>query len=278
MLTVGSLFSGIGGIDLGLERAGMKVIWQSEIDTYASNILAKHWPEVPNLGDITKIDWSHVERPDVVAGGFPCQPVSGAGAQRAQTDKRWLWPEFARCLRDLRPRYVLVENVPALLTVTSGRAAQEVFGDLASLGFDTEWECLPAAAFGAPHLRYRVFVVAYAHGERLSERPERNGQPGPGIETSQRDDTLGLRDPVADAIGSGLEVFQLEPALEELQAAQRSGDGRGHWDVEPDVGRVAHGIPSRVDRIRCLGNAVVPQISEYIGRRLSARIDGKADA
>jgi DNA (cytosine-5)-methyltransferase 1 len=235
-LTVGSLFSGIGGIDLGLERAGMHVIWQSEIEPYASKVLAKHWPTVPNLGDITKIDWSTVERPDVVAGGFPCQPVSGAGLQRGRDDGRWLWPEFARCLRQLRPSYVLVENVPALLTVTEGRAAQEVFGDLALLGYDAQWSRISAADIGAPHLRRRIFIVAHADGAGLQGLwPERGLGEGQG----------------------------------EVQAPW--GDW---WGTEPDVGRVANGIPARVDRLRCLGNAVVPQVAEYVGRRLIAQIDG----
>src|SRR5690606_17384107 len=135
-LTVGSLFSGIGGLDLGLERAGMNVIWQSEIDPYASKVLAKHWPTVPNLGDITTIDWSRVERPDVICGGYPCQPFSLAGVRRGEHDDRHLWPYFADALRYLRPRYALLENVPGHLSLGFGR----VLGDLAELGFDAEWD------------------------------------------------------------------------------------------------------------------------------------------
>ncbi len=169
MLTVGSLFSGIGGIDLGLERAGMTVIWQSETDPYASKVLAKHWPDVPNLGDVTKVDWSHVERPDLIAGGFPCQPVSVAGRGLAQLDTRWLWPAFADCVRSLRPGHVIVENVPGLLV----RGMGDVLGDLASLGYDAEWQGIPAAAVGAHHLRWRIFVVAHAN----SSGPQGHGRP-----------------------------------------------------------------------------------------------------
>ena len=162
-MTFGSLFSGIGGMDLGLERAGMRCVWQSEIDPYACRVLVKHWPGVPNLGDISRIDWSGVERPDLVCGGFPCQDISFAGKGAGLDGKRsGLWYEFARCVREVRPRFVLVENVAALLV----RGLDAVLGTLASLGFDAEWEGLPAAAFGADHIRDRLFILAYAAGFR----------------------------------------------------------------------------------------------------------------
>ena len=106
-LTVGSLFSGIGGFDLGLERAGMKVIWQSEIDEFASKVLKKHWPDVPNLGDITKVDWTNIERPDVICGGYPCQPFSTAGKRGGASDPRHLWPAMFNAICLLRPQYAL---------------------------------------------------------------------------------------------------------------------------------------------------------------------------
>lgn len=166
MLTFGSLFAGIGGMDLGLERAGMKCVWQCEIDDYATRVLEKHWPTVRRHRDVRtfpprpKRDWLC----DVVAGGFPCQPVSCAGRRQAQRDPRWLWPHFARTVRVLRPSYVIVENVPGLLS--TGYGFGDVVGDLAAMGFDAEWAVLPACAFGATHPRERVFVVAYAAGKR----------------------------------------------------------------------------------------------------------------
>lgn len=132
-MNVGSLFSGIGGFDLGLERAGMTVKWQVENDPYCNRVLAKHWPDVTRYGDIKTIDWSEVEHVDLICGGFPCQPVSLAGKRQAQADERWLWPEFARAVCALRPRYVLVENVPGLLSKGLG----DILGDLAALGMET---------------------------------------------------------------------------------------------------------------------------------------------
>ncbi len=264
-LTVGSLFSGIGGLDLGLERAGMTVRWQSEIDAYACRVLAKHWPDVPNLGDITTIDWSAVERVDLICGGYPCQPFSLAGARAGAEDPRHLWPHFADALRHLRPRYALLENVPGHLSLGFGR----VLGDLAELGYDAEWQCVPAAAVGAPHLRWRVFVVADAGGAGPQGVGGERGPAGWAV-------AAGCGEPLADADGvagpSPESVGGRPGALGEPGAVSgavgRRGLLRGHWTVEPDVGRVAHGVPARVDRLRCLGNAVVPQVAELIGRRI----------
>ena len=274
-LTVGSLFSGIGGLDLGLERTGMRVIWQSEIDPYACRVLAKHWPDVPNLGDITTVDWSRVERPDLICGGYPCQPFSTAGRRQGESDPRHLWPYFRDALRGLRPRWTLLENVPGHLSMGFGR----VLGDLAELGYDCEWDCIPAAHVGAPHLRYRLLVVAYASGTRRRQdagstpRHEGADEGWTTIDHHVIDrDGPGSRTPdVADADGAGRVAagagftFGRSPG-----AARERGQvgGDSHWEVEPDVGRVAHGVPHRMDRLRCLGNAVVPQVAEWIGRRI----------
>jgi len=234
-ITFGSLFSGIGGIDLGLERAGMRCVWQSEIDPYASRVLAKHWPDTPNLGDIRDIDWATVERTDVVAGGYPCQPFSIAGRHKGTDDPKHLWPHFANCLRALRPRYAILENVSNHLTLGFGH----VLADLAEIGYDTRWDCLPAAAVGAPHLRDRLFVIA-----RLQRAEQRR--------------------PMADSNNAR----PRDPLQTGWDAPWNGGtdSGRTQWAVEPDVGRVAYGVPARVDRLRGLGNSVVPQVAEHVGR------------
>jgi DNA (cytosine-5)-methyltransferase 1 len=195
-LNVLSLFAGIGGLDLGLERAGMTTVGQVELDPYCRSVLARRWPEVPRHDDVRTCSewWMGEPRPavDVVSGGFPCQPDSVAGLRLAQADERWLWPAMATVVGDLRPRLVIVENVPGLLTAGFG----DVLGDLAALGFDAEWDCIPASAFGAPHRRDRVFVVAYAQCQ--PRRPCRLGQPeqGPGGRNLGRG---GIGPDVADA-------------------------------------------------------------------------------
>jgi DNA (cytosine-5)-methyltransferase 1 len=307
----GSLFSGIGGIDLGLERAGMQAVWQSEIDPYCSRVLAKHWPDVPNLGDITTIDWSSVEPVDLICGGYPCQPFSLAGARNGTADPRHLWPYFADAIRHLRPRWALLENVPGHLSLGFGR----VHADLAALGYDTDWDCIPAAAVGAPHLRYRIFVVAHTsspeRGRGTQRGQSRNGEPGvhgaegtaahtdgqsqPGhpVDAFTRPGLM-VPDPHGDRVrqqpvgltrgrGPSVAVDDREEMADASSIAEREPPNEAHtltdqrnarpiagggdwWAVEPDVGRVANGIPARMDRLRALGNAVVPQVAEHIGR------------
>ena len=267
-MKVGSLFSGIGGLDLGLERAGMDVIWQSEIDPYACKVLDKHWPTVPNLGNIKEIDWSQVERPDVICGGYPCQPFSTAGKRQGEGDARHLWPWVRECIAELRPRYAVLENVRGHLSLGFGT----VLGDLASIGYDTEWQVIPAAAVGAPHRRDRVFIVAYAAEQGLQRPIGRFNNETRIISGRSKEKEL-----VADNefIGDGQHRITTDVAGE---GGQWDDYGRGEtddvsrqwWAIEPDVGRVAHGIPNRVDRLRCLGNAVVPQVAEYVGRLIMA--------
>jgi DNA (cytosine-5)-methyltransferase 1 len=169
-LTFGSLFSGIGGLDLGVERAGFECRWQVEWDPWCRARLAQRWPDIPQYGDIAAIDPADLEPVDLIVGGFPCQPVSVAGRQLAQSDDRWLWPEFLRVVRGIRPRYVIVENVRNLVVVNAGSAFGEVLGGLADAGYDAEWDVLGARDVGAPHRRERIFIRAWrqdvAHGHR----------------------------------------------------------------------------------------------------------------
>jgi DNA (cytosine-5)-methyltransferase 1 len=226
-MTFGSLFAGIGGMDLGLERAGMECRWQVEIDPFCRKVLAKHWPNVKRYEDVRTVDWREVERVDLIAGGFPCQPVSLAGLRRGESDERWMWPEFARAVRGVGPGVVLIENVPGLLT----RGMGEVLGDLAALGFVAEWSTLSACALGATHPRERLFIVAYTESEGLPQSALGGFSPSR------------FAGPESSGVLAGREASQ--------------------WATEPAVGRMAPGFPGRVDSIRALGNAVVPQVAEW---------------
>lgn len=229
-MNVLSLFSGIGGLELGLERAGMTVVGQVELDPYCRRVLAKHWPEVPRHDDVrTAADW-WLARPrptvDLVAGGFPCQDVSDAGDRAGIEGQRsGLWAHFAETIRRVRPRHVLVENTPGLLARGMGR----VVGDLAGLGYDAEWDCVPAAAVGAAQLRARLWILAHTRGQR---------------------------DEAQDRLPAGWPVPRV----------------RSWWLAEPSVGRVAHGASAAMVRpeLHALGNAVVPQVAEHIGRLIMA--------
>ncbi len=229
-MKVGSLFAGIGGFDLGLERAGFEIAWQVEIDPYCQRVLAKHWPHVQRYGDIQAIDWGTVPRIDMLCGGFPCQDLSFAGKRAGIDGKRsGLWSEYVRAIRALRPRYILVENVPGLLTnAYMGR----VLGDLAASGYDAEWDCLPAGAFGAQHWRDRVWVLAYT----------------------------------APIAATSLESLQTKRLPRQFRRVARGAWSCG-MDQPPVVGRI-HGIPVELDRYQALGNAIVPQIAEWLGRQI----------
>jgi len=167
-VNVGSLFSGIGGLELGLERAGMHVRWQVEIEPYRRAVLARHWPDVPRHDDVRTVASIRLEPVDLICGGFPCEDISRAGRRAGIGGaKSGLWSEFYRLIRNLRPSYVLVENSTSLLV----RGLDRVVGDLAEIGYDAEWDCLPAAAFGAPHIRDRLYLLAYP-GERRHRSPD----------------------------------------------------------------------------------------------------------
>src|SRR5574341_1422597 len=166
-ITVGSLFSGIGGLDLGLERSGMKVVWQVEINEYCRRVLEKHWPGVRRWDDVRTFPLPEGEWPcDLICAGFPCQTISKTGKRRGDEDDRWLWPECSRIICHIRPRWIVLENVPELLV----RGFEQVVTDLAKMGFDAEWRCIPANFFGAPMARNRLFFVAIASGYRLERR------------------------------------------------------------------------------------------------------------
>jgi DNA (cytosine-5)-methyltransferase 1 len=398
VLTVGSLFSGIGGLDLGLERAGMNVIWQSEIDPYGCRVLKKHWPEVVNHGNIKEINWGDIVRPDVICGGYPCQPFSTAGKRNGTDDPRHLWPWVREAISELRPKYAILENVRGHVSL----GLDIVLREMASIGYDAEWQIVSAASVGAPHRRDRVIIVAYpteqfsnerGHGDnpgKITERQALQEQIGRG--DSAGTNTIGkLANPdISGRLHGQSQIFTTDRWLNALSligasstnvadSTQQSSDGepdnarnsarsetfsqsgnsggtqnvadsdsgdtpngrqrqgiqsqdssrgndrsgsrsdtgqvsvgstrqdssdmantnawetsrgvrsvstdtgqvreqRNHargkenhasrqwWATEPDVGRVAHGVSSRVDRLRGLGNAVVPQVAELIGR------------
>lgn len=285
-LTHFSLFSGIGGLDLAAEWAGFRTVGQVEYADYPFRVLRRRFGRMPRWRDIRDVTGEAIiERcgvPTVISGGFPCQPHSLAGKRLASCDDRDLWPEVVRVVREVRPRWFVGENVTGLRSSESGRFFGRVLRDLAEMGYTVGWGSWEAADAGAPHHRERVFIVAHSARE-LSHR-SRGARHGRAELTDRRGD-------VAHAAGAGCETFgawcvgqgQNEPAgarrgplahapverCEEYNPATECGDEGfppwrvdpfgGLWLTEPDVGRVADGISRRVDRLKCLGNAVVPQ-------------------
>jgi DNA (cytosine-5)-methyltransferase 1 len=232
------LFSGIGGFSLGLERAGMRTVAFCEVEPFCRWWLAKQWPGRPIYGDIRELSAQHLTADrvsvDVICGGFPCQDISSAGPKLGIDGARsGLWKEYARLIGEVRPRYVIVENVADLRI----RGLERVLGDLAALGYDAEWDCVPACAVGAPHERDRLWLVAYA---------EREGLPGGFFQRAG------------------------EAAIE-FAAHSRGRFGYpvgAAWDGEPELALLVHGLPDELAAAHALGNAVVPQIPEIIGRAI----------
>jgi DNA (cytosine-5)-methyltransferase 1 len=239
-LTFGSLFAGIGGFDLGFERAGLQCRWQVEIDPFCQKVLAKHWPDVTRYGDIRECG-DNLERVDIICGGFPCQDISLAGKGAGLAGERsGLWREMLRLIRLLRPAYVVVENVAALL----GRGINTVLGDLADSGYDAEWRCIRASDVGAPHGRNRVWIVAYTGSTR-----------GAGLVTGANPGAIG--------------PWGLRGA-EDMRSIADAPFQRGDRRPQPLVRRMDDGLPGRMDRLRAIGNAVVPQIPEFIANQVLA--------
>ena len=331
----GELFAGIGGMSLGLERAGMTPAWFVEKDEFCRQVLAKHWPEVPQYEDVREVGAATLASVDLIAGGFPCQPHSVAGGRKGTDDPRHLWPEFHRVVRELRPRWVLAENVPGI----DSTALAAVLADLAGEGYSAGVLGIPACSVGAPHIRERRFIVGYAYrygqptgaehdckvGElpgdathadrgRAHAEPQRVARGGNAIDAG-RDGAQGVMantegkperagfcpdepsrerrrrsgngggsdathsrrggaegdEPQSDkrTVSYGAEgprgFWAIEPNVGQLVDGLSAGLDR-HFRVEPDISRVATGVPNRVDRLRALGNAVVPAVAEWIGR------------
>lgn len=293
-MNVLSLFSGIGGLELGLEWAGMTTVGQVEIDPYCRQVLAKHWPEVPRHDDVNTAPqwWTSQPRPrvDIVCGGFPCQGHSVAGKQRGTADERWGWPAYLNVIQALSPPLVLIENVPNLTRT----GLLDVLKDLADNGFDAWWFRVSAAAVGAPHLRWRLFVIA-AHPQRIHVRHEpgrRSRQDGEGetvvgvdgttwtlAHTSSTPRRPETRNTITRAGSGALGIGPQEPGRRSFDVADTDSERRpqrpqrnsqphqpeletplrhnpvrrhqlptSYWDVEPNVGRSLDGFSAWLDR------------------------------
>ena len=328
-MTVGSLFSGIGGFDLGLERAGMTIKWQVEIDDFCNKVLEKHWPDVKRYRDIKELRGDELEPVDLICGGFPCQPFSAAGKRRSKEDDRYLWPEMLRVIRAVRPNWIVGENVAGIVSL----ALDDVLSDLENEGYTCQSFIIPACAVNAPHRRDRVWIIAHRNSEwqlqqegvvseqrrrvsnsnkqnaadsestraRLDERqlwglPEQADKPNatpnpacescepslfgkPGEEKEGKSERGSLGNAAPDPYRSGL---QTEGTEQRAAGAFEHGIMAGgltdteRWDIPwvpiaASLCRMDDGLPRRLDRakrLKALGNAVVPQIVEIIGKAI----------
>ena len=301
------LFSGIGGFALGLERAGMETAAFCEYDKKAQLVLKKHWPDVPMYNDVKTLTGEQLEKDGItdiglICGGYPCQPFSTAGKRQGEADDRHLWPEFFRLIKEIRPTWIIAENVAGHINM----GLEDVLADLESEGYQCQTFLIPACAVDAQHRRDRVWIIAHsdssisgnqwqdemldhrqmdkrktlsvnngntrivAHSDSVNWSPNEGK---PNAKADGRDKSSGGGKNVAHTLHKRLQ------GGEETRNPESGGKGReklparcgkrsqpGNWLPEPSVGRVANGVPRRVDRLKQLGNAVVPQIPEVIGR------------
>lgn len=279
MLNTLDLFAGIGGFSLGLERTGgFRTVAFCEIDKKAQKVLNKHWPDVPVFEDVSALTKEKLDEQgisvDVITGGFPCQDISLAGKGAGlEGERSGLWFQFHRLIKEIQPKYAIIENVSALRS----RGLDQVLWSLAEIGYDAEWHCIPAAAVGAPHRRDRVWIVANAKGSKRDERLYGvsfaedsegwvRGEAGTSSSLVANASSKGLEGQRTREIGSR----QKESVPSRSGCVVRSIHEFKQWQTEPDVGRVANGVPNRVDRLKQLGNAVVPQIPQLLGEAILA--------
>jgi DNA (cytosine-5)-methyltransferase 1 len=362
-LKILDLFSGLGGFSLGLERTGRyKTVAFCEIDKYCTLLLQKHWKGIKVYNDVKKItkegfEADGIESPDIITGGFPCQPFSVAGKQKGTSDDRHLWPEMFRIIKAFKPRFVIGENVPGIVNIQDGVVFETVCTDLESQGYEVQPFNIPAAAVGAPHQRKRIWIIAslensgrtLQQGSSIREKNEdevgkenanqhqrsssssesnvanadtrlsdgqkkelqsrgqasissREGENvanaksissdgreiGQHSEESREKRKIGIevggvssdRQKLANTDSERLEgLGQSRSQFNETSSStscseERQGQvGQGWWEFEPNVGRVAHGVPGRVHRLKALGNSIVPQIAEEIGRAIIKAAD-----
>lgn len=301
MRHIGSLFSGIGGLELGLEWAGVgHTVWQVERDPFCRSVLERHWPNANRYDDVRTVGAHNLEPVDVICGGFPCQDISYAGKGLGLSGGRsGLWYEFARVVGEMGPRFVVVENVAALIT----RGIGDVLGTLSDLGYDAQWRAIRASDVGAPHRRERIFIVAYARrgsvqlvGERGIVRGAASSDQGCGNQRERHGDAAGNGG--AEAVGNadkldgnhgrhGASVDSGERIESEAVREQRiaqSGLGfathgipgqMARWPASPgqaqhewEAPRTVEKADNRAAKLRALGNAVVPQVAQEIGKWL----------
>lgn len=262
MIKIGSLFSGIGGFELGLERAipNSETIWQVEQNTYCQGILKKHWPQAKIFDDVRNITKDNVEPVDILCGGFPCQDISVAGKMGGLDGERsGLWWEMWRIIGELRPRIIVLENVSNILRL----GGRQVLGSLAQIGYDAEWCVISASQFGAPHKRNRWFCVAYPNSESQSNSPNNEEA---------------LEGDSSNSTGKNIQKQSIDTFSMETKIRYQHNDSRingihptNYWEryaPESPLCHVDDGISNRVARLKALGNAIVPQCSEWVGKQI----------
>ena len=274
------LFSGIGGFSLGLEASGgFETVAFCDIDQYPRQVLQKHWPHVKQYEDIKELNYERLKADgllpiDIITGGYPCQPFSVAGRKKGEDDPRHLWPEYFRLVKECRPTWVIGENVSGHIKL----GLDTVISDLESEDYTVRPFSISASSIGANHQRERVWIVANSRRPRgpWSELREENENETRKENANQFERSSSTSSSSADTNGKGSQRYGSEYQLRKSQEERKTSWSRW-WEFEPNVGRVAYGIPKRVDRLKSLGNSLVPQIPYYIGKTILEVMNGKTN-
>jgi len=284
------LFSGIGGFSLGLEATGgFETKAFCDIEKYPRQVLQKHWPHVKQYEDIKELNYERlkadgIDSIDIITGGYPCQPFSIAGRQKGEQDPRHLWPEYFRLVKELRPTWVIGENVSGHIKL----GLDTVIEDLESEDYSVRPFSISASSIGANHQRERIWILAHSRrsqwpraeqrGENENETRKENANQFERSSSTSEVDVANTNDERLQRQWQSRNQFtpRFNSSRESSEEGQRTV-GQGWWESEPNMGRVAHGIPKRVDRLKSLGNSLVPQIPYYIGKTILEVMNGKTD-
>ena len=284
------LFSGIGGFSLGLEATGgFETKAFCDIEKYPRQVLQKHWPHVKQYEDIKELNYERlkadgIDSIDIITGGYPCQPFSIAGRQKGEQDPRHLWPEYFRLVKELRPTWVIGENVSGHIKL----GLDTVIEDLESEDYSVRPFSISASSIGANHQRERIWILAHSRrsqwpraelrGENENETRKENANQFERSSSTSEVDVANTNDERLQRQWQSRNQFtsRFNSSRESSEEGQRTV-GQGWWESEPNMGRVAHGIPKRVDRLKSLGNSLVPQIPYYIGKTILEVMNGKTN-
>ena len=284
------LFSGIGGFSLGLEATGgFETKAFCDIEKYPRQVLQKHWPHVKQYEDIKELNYERlkadgIDSIDIITGGYPCQPFSIAGRQKGEQDPRHLWPEYFRLVKELRPTWVIGENVSGHIKL----GLDTVIEDLESEDYSVRPFSISASSIGANHQRERIWILAHSRrsqwpraelrGENENETRQENANQFERSSSTSEVDVANTNDERLQRQWQSRNQFtpRFNSSRESSEEGQRTM-GQGWWESEPNMGRVAHGVPKRVDRLKSLGNSLVPQIPYYIGKTILEVMNGKTN-
>ena len=284
------LFSGIGGFSLGLEATGgFETKAFCDIEKYPRQVLQKHWPHVKQYEDIKELNYERlkadgIDSIDIITGGYPCQPFSIAGRQKGEQDPRHLWPEYFRLVKELRPTWVIGENVSGHIKL----GLDTVIEDLESEDYSVRPFSISASSIGANHQRERIWILAHSRRSQWPRAEQRRENENETRKENANQFERSSSTSEVDVANTNDERLQRQwqsrnqftPRFNSSRESSEEGQGtvgQGWWESEPNMGRVAHGIPKRVDRLKSLGNSLVPQIPYYIGKTILEVMNGKTN-